>query len=76
MIITITNTTLNFILIKIVSSNCMIIIGKIVTQFAYETVCNSCNGLELGERRYKGSTKALEAMQANGDKLSNKIGRY
>ena len=50
--------------------------GKVVTQFAYETLCNSCNGIELGERRYKGSTEALKAMQANGDQLSNKIGRY
>ena len=22
--------------------------GKVVTQFAYETLCNSCNGIELG----------------------------
>lgn len=22
--------------------------GKVVTQFAYESLCNSCNGIELG----------------------------
>ena len=47
--------------------------GKVVTQFAYETKCKSCNGIELGERRYRGSANALAAMQMNGDTLSDKI---
>ena len=47
--------------------------GKVVTQFAYETICNSCNGIELGERRYKSSTNALKNMQNNGDILADKI---
>ena len=38
-------------------------IGKVVTQFAYETACGHCTGIELGERRHKEGTEVLQSLK-------------
>lgn len=41
-------------------------VGKVVAQFAFETECGRCVGIELGERRHKNAIKAWSAMQSAG----------
>ena len=41
--------------------------GKVILQFAVETAAEKCHGIELGETRYKGSTRALEALKNSKD---------
>jgi len=42
--------------------------GKVVIQFACETPCQHCHGIELGETRFKGSLLARQALETSGDR--------
>jgi hypothetical protein len=42
--------------------------GKVPIQFASETNCGKCHGIELGEARYKASMTALDLLKKSGDK--------
>lgn len=44
-------------------------VGKVVAQFAFETECGRCVGIELGERRHKNAVRAWSAMQSAGSYL-------
>ena len=48
-------------------------IGKIVTQFAFETDCKKCVGIELGMTRYEKSIAVLKNMKNDNIQLANKI---
>jgi SAM-dependent methyltransferase len=48
-------------------------IGKIVTQFAFETNCKKCVGIELGTTRYEKSMVALDRMKEAKLKAADKI---
>ena len=53
-------------------------VGKIVTQFAYETNCGKCIGIEIGELRHSEAIKVLQSLQQcnsnnNSNHPSNKI---
>lgn len=49
--------------------------GKIVTQFAYESKCGNCIGIELGERRSTVASEVLRDLRENIDniKYTNKM---
>ena len=42
-------------------------VGKVAAQFALETACGRCTGIELGERRHREAQAALASLLASGD---------
>ena len=49
-------------------------VGKVVAQFAHETRCGRCLGVELGERRHRGAVAAREAMLVGGRGPASRTG--
>ena len=47
--------------------------GKVAAQFAYESSCDTCYGIELGDNRFNESMKVLNAMKSNREGSSQKI---